>query len=106
MIIGFVIGVVIDAGIIGVIVAAMEGEFPGWGAMIGTVLLIGIAGSLVASLFPGWLTLLGLVAGAAVGALVLTWLCGMTFRRGFKAAGIYLGVRLVLGILWMLIASA
>ena len=97
----FILSLLLHAAIIGIVVAVMEKDsFPGWGPMVGCVLAIGITSNVVASLLPGLLSLLGLVAGALVGALLLSWFCGMTARRGAIASGIYLGVTLVLSIVW------
>jgi hypothetical protein len=104
---GFVFGLVFDAAIIGIIVAVLsKGEFPGWGPMIGVVFAIWISSNAAMRLLPDGLWFLGLVAGAAVGALILTWLGVLEFRRSLKAAGIYLGVRLVMGFMLAALISA
>lgn len=104
---GLVLGLLFDAAIIGIVIAVMEkGEFPGWGPMIGCVFVIGVVSNGVAHFLPGLLALFGLVAGAAVGALMISWLCEMSLRRSAIASGIYLGVRLVLTLGVMLISSA
>jgi hypothetical protein len=97
------VGLVLDAAIFGVILASMTGEFPGWGTLIGSVLVVGIVSNLVGALFPWPLSLVGLVAGAAAGATVISWVTEVDFRRAVKAAAVYLGVRLVLTILLMAI---
>ena len=98
------IGLVLDGAILSLIVLFLErGEFPGWGPMIGIALGVGAVSWFASSLLPDGISLLGNVAGAAVGGLLLTWLCEMTPRRGLIAAGIYLGVRLVLGFLFHLL---
>ena len=103
---GLVFGLLIDGALIGVIIAFMQrGEFPGWGPSIGSALAIGVTSSVVGYFLPGLLSLLGIVAGAAVGAFVISWLCGMSLERGAKAAGIYLGVRFAFSLLWMLLAA-
>jgi hypothetical protein len=105
--VGYVIGLLFDAAIIGIIVAVMEeGDFPGWGPMIGCALAIGVAAGGTSALLPAALWPVAVLVGALVGALVISWLCGMTFRRAAKAAGIYLGVRFVLTLLLHLLVSA
>lgn len=101
------LGLVFDAAIIGLIIAVMEGsEFPGWGPMIGCALLIGITSRAVGSQLPGPLSLLGVVAGAIVGAFAISWLCSMSYRRSAIAAGIYLAISGIGGLLFGLLASA
>ena len=104
---GLIIGLLLDAAIVGIIIAVMEkGEFPGWGPMLGCVLAIGITSNVVAVLLPDALWFLATLAGAAVGAYVISWLCHMSLRRGAIASAIYLGVRIVLGLmLYALITS-
>ena len=104
---GMIFGLLFDAAIIGIIIAVMEkGDFPGWGPMIGCVLAIGITSNVVAILLPESISLLGLVAGAGVGALIISWLCGMSLRRGAIAASVYLGVRIVMSLAMVVLMSA
>ena len=104
---GLVLGLLFDAAIIGIIIAVMEkSEFPGWGPMLGCVLAIGITTGVVSSLLPGPLSLLGIPAGAVVGAFVISFLCDMSLKRSTIAAGIYLGIRLILGLLLSAIMAA
>jgi hypothetical protein len=104
---GLVFGLVFDAAIIGIIVAVLsKGEFPGWGPMIGVVFAIGVTSNAAMLLLPDGLWILGLAAGAAVGGLILTWLGVLDFRRSWMAAGIYLGVRLVMGFILAALISA
>lgn len=104
---GFIFALVFDAAIIGIIVAVMsKGEFPGWGEMIGVVFAIWITSNAAMLLLPDGLWILGLVAGAAVGALIIAWLGVLDFRRSWIAAGIYLGVRFVMGFALAALISA
>ena len=104
---GFVFGLFFDAAIIGIIIAVMQkGEFPGWWPMIGCVLAIGITSNVVAMLLPDALWPLGILTGAAVGALVISRTCYMDMKRSALAAGIYLGVRVVLSIITAVLMSA
>jgi len=104
---GLIIGLLFDAAIIGIVIAAMEkGEFPGWGPMLGCVLAMGITSSVAGAFLPDPLWFLAPLAGAAVGAYVISWLCHMSLKRAAIASGIYLGVRIVLGLmLYALITS-
>lgn len=95
----------IDAALIGVIIALLEQEdFPGWGPMLGTALLIGLASGAANHWIDG---ILGVIAGFAVaglvGAVLIAWICGMSFGRAALATAIYLGLRLaiVLAVFWM-----
>lgn len=93
---------IIDAAILGLIIAVVEKDaFPGWPPMIGCALVVSVVTNAVAHFLPGWLALLGIVAGASAGGFLISWLCGMTWRRGFLAAGIYLGLRLALSLIAM-----
>lgn len=104
--VGFMLGLLLDAALIGIIIAVMErGEFPGWGIAIGCAFAIGITSNVVSMLLPGVLSLLGVVAGAVVGAFVISWLCEMTFRRSVQAAGIYLAVSFVFSLIFGLVAG-
>ena len=103
---GLVFGLLFDAAIIGLVIAAMErGEFPGWGPMIACVFIIGATSAGVAHLLPEDLADLGILAGAAVGAVAISWLCDMSLKRSAIAAGIYLGIRLVLAFLFAAMVS-
>jgi hypothetical protein len=87
-------GLIIDAAIIGIVIVAMEqGEFPGWGAMLGCAILIGATRYGVTHYATDGIWPLGVLAGALVGGMVISWLCDMSLRRGALAAGIYLAAR-------------
>ena len=104
---GWIFGLLFDAAIIGIIIAIMQkGDFPGWWPMIGCVLAIGITSTVVSTLLPGVLSLLGILAGAAVGAFVISRVCYMDMRRSAMAAGIYLGVRVALSLVTAVLISA
>jgi hypothetical protein len=89
----------VDAAIIGLIIAVMEQEeFPGWGPMLGAALLIAVAGSAAEHALPGIPGILAsCVAAGLVGAVVISWLCGMSFRRAAIATSIYLTIKFLLG---------
>ena len=95
----FILNILIDAAILGIVIGVMErGSFPGWGPMIGCVFVVGITSNVVGMFLPGLLSLLGLVAGAFVGGLLLAWLLGTSVGRGARMAGTYLGIRLALSL--------
>ncbi len=103
----YTLGLLIDGAILGLLVIVMEGsEFPGWGPVIGTVLAIGVGSGLAAHLIPGPNWLIGAVAGTFVAAFFFNWLFNMEPRRSFIAAGVYLAVRTVLGLLLSLMMAA
>ncbi len=94
-------GFVFDAALIGVILVAMTGEFPGWGMLCGCVIAMGIAGNAVAYFLPWPVSLLSLIVSAAVGGAIISWTELLSFRRASIAAGTYLGSRVVLTILFV-----
>jgi hypothetical protein len=99
-VIGFVIGLVISAGILGLVVAVMEeGEFPGWGAMIACVLAAVIPSGIINSFLPPEFFMVGLAAGAVCAGFAISALCGMTVKRATIAAGIYLVIQTVFSLL-------
>jgi hypothetical protein len=96
-----VLGIIIGAGVLGIIIAVMEGgEFPGWGKMVLCVLAAGIPAAVLNAALPPDLFFVGPVVGSvcAMGAIMAT--CGMSATRAATAAGIYLvfqiGLSLVL----------
>ena len=94
-----VISLLISAGVVGCIVAVMTaGDFPGWGPTIGCVLGMSITAGVVSMLLPDGLWFLGVAAGAAAGAWLISWLCSLPLRKGVIAAGTYLGLRVLLGL--------
>ncbi len=95
------LGLLVNAAIIGLVIAVMEeDEFPGWGAMIGTSLFISLAGFAaevaVGGGIPGIIA--GCLASGAAGGVIISWLCGMSFRRAAIATSIYLTINFVLGL--------
>lgn len=101
--VGFVIGLLVDAAIIGAIVAAMESdEFPGWGSTILCALAIGVVTSVVQiGLAPlsVWLALAAsAAAGALVGGIAISAFCGMSVKRAAIAAAIFLACKVAIGL--------
>jgi hypothetical protein len=91
----FLLGLVLDAALLGTILVVMTEEFPGWGPLVGIVFAIGVTGNAVGGFLPWPVSLLGLVVAAGVGALLIAWTCAVPRRRAAAAAGVYLGVRLL-----------
>jgi hypothetical protein len=88
------LGLIIGAGILGLIVAVMEqGEFPGWWKMILCVLAAGIPAILINEMLPPGLFFVGLFVGAVCAGFAISALCGMGVKRASIAAGIYLGIQ-------------
>jgi hypothetical protein len=93
------LGLFIGAGILGLIVAGMEqGEFPGWGGMILAVLAAIVPAALINALLPPYLFFVGLAVGAVCAGFAISAACGMSVKRASIAAGIYLGVQVVIAI--------
>jgi hypothetical protein len=98
------LGIIVGAGILGLIIAVMEqGEFPGWGPMIVCVLAAAVPAFLINMLLPPSLFIIGLAVGAVCAGFAISALCGMTVKRACIAAAIYLGCQCVISlvILWM-----
>jgi hypothetical protein len=82
------LGIILGAGILGIIIAVMEGgEFPGWGKMIVCVLAAAIPSAVMRVILPPDLFFIGTIVGAicAMGAIMAT--CGMGVTRSAIAAG-------------------
>ncbi len=95
----------VSAAGLGIIIAVMEeDEFPGWGRMLLCVLATSAVSWVAGAFAPAGGLFVGPLAGAAVGGLVISSTCGMSFRRAFIAAGIYLLLQIALGfaVAWML----
>lgn len=94
------IGLLIGAGILGVIIMVMEedGEFPGWFAMIGCVLAATVPAGLINAFLPPGLFMVGLAVGAGVAGLAISALCGMSVKRASIAAGIYLAIQVAISV--------
>jgi len=90
---------VIGAGILGVVIAAMEeDEFPGWGKMILCVLAALIPAAIINSLLPPALFPIGLAVGAVCAGFAISAVCGMSVKRASIAAGIYLAIQVVISL--------
>ena len=91
------LGILLGAGILGLIVMAVEREdFPGWGKMIVCVLATAIPTIIINALLPPELFIFGLLAGGLSGGFLLMAFCGMTVQRATVAMGIYLGFQIVI----------
>ena len=88
------LGLLIGAAILGLIIAAMEREgFPGWAAMIVSVLAATIPAALINGLLPPGLFIVGLAVGALCSGLAISAMRGMSVKRASIAASIYLGIQ-------------
>ncbi len=95
------LGLIIGAGILGLIIAAMEqGEFPGWGKMIVCVLVAVIPAAIINALLPPELFVIGLAVGAVCAGLAISATCGMSVKRASIAAGIYLASQSVISLVF------
>jgi hypothetical protein len=100
------LGIIIGAGILGVIISIVEREgFPGWGKMVICALAAGIPAFVLSRVLPNEIYFLPipLIVSAlcAMGAIMVT--VGTTIKRAAISAGIYLAVQLVIGILFAVI---
>jgi hypothetical protein len=99
-----VLGLVLGAGILGIIIAVMEeGEFPGWLKMIGCVLAAAIPAAIINALLPAELFLVGLAVGAVCAGFAIAATCGMSVKRATIAAGIYLGIQTAISLVFYFI---
>ena len=90
------LGLIIGAGILGIIIAVMEkDEFPGWGKMVICVLAAVIPAAILNAALPPELFFVGLIVGAVCAAVAISATCGMSVKRAGIAAGIYLGFQVV-----------
>jgi hypothetical protein len=91
------LGLILGAGILGVIISVMEREgFPGWLPMVFSVLATAIPAWIINALLPPELFIIGLAVGALCAGCVISATCGMSVKRATIAASIYLGIQLVL----------
>jgi len=95
------LGILVGAGILGIIIAVMEeGDFPGWFKMILCVLAAAIPAAIVNALLPPPLFIVGLAVGAACAGCAISALCGMGVKRATIAAGIYLAVQTLISLVF------
>jgi hypothetical protein len=88
------LGLIIGAAILGVIIALMEGgEWPGWGPLFLCVLAALIPAVIVNALLPPELFFIGLIVGAVCAGFAISAAVGMSVKRAWIAAGIYLAVQ-------------
>lgn len=96
---GFLFGLVIGAGILGIIIAVMEeGEFPGWGTMMICVLAAVIPAGIINALLPPGLFIVGLFVGAVCAGFAISATCGMGVKRATIAAGIFLAIETLISL--------
>jgi hypothetical protein len=100
------VGILIGAGILGIIIAVMEeGEFPGWGKMFLCVLAASIPAFVINAVLPHELFIIGLVVGALCAGMVISATCGMSVKRATIAASVYLGIQSVISIAFYFMAK-
>ena len=99
------IGLIVGAGILGVIIAVMEqDEFPGWGKMVLCVLAAAIPAAIINALLPAGLFIIGLAVGAVCAGFAISALTGMSVKRASIAGAIYLSIQPVISLVFYLVA--
>ena len=92
--VGVILGLLIGAGILGIIIAVMEqDEFPGWWKMMGCVSAAVIPAAIINALLPPALFIIGLAVGAVCAGFAISATTGMSVKRAGIAAGIYLAIQ-------------
>jgi hypothetical protein len=99
------IGLLVSAGVLGLIIAVMEGEFPGWGKMILCVLAAVIPAFIVDAMLPGFYGLPGAAIGAVCAGFAISALTGMTVKRATIAAGIFFLVSIAISVVFSMMLS-
>ena len=92
------LGLLLGAAILGIIIAVMEGEFPGWGKMVLCVLVAVIPAVIINMLLPPGLFIIGLAVGAVCAGFVISVVTGMGVQRVCIAAGIYLAIQAAISV--------
>ena len=92
------LGLVLGAAILGIIIAAMEGEFPGWGKMLICVLAAVIPAAIINLLLPPGLFIIGLAVGTVCAGFAISAITGMGVKRACIAAGIYLAIQVAISL--------
>jgi hypothetical protein len=87
------LGLIIGAAILGIIIAVMEGEFPGWVKMIICVLVAVVPAAIINMLLPPGLFFIGLAVGTVCAGFAISAVTGMGVKRACIAAGIYLAIQ-------------
>jgi hypothetical protein len=90
-------GLFVAAAILGLIIAVMEGEFPGWGTTIICVLAALIPSAIINALLPGYFDIPGNIVGSICAGFAISALTGMTVKRATIAAAIYFAVTIAIG---------
>lgn len=95
-----VVSLLIQALILGAVIWLMTGDaFPGFMPLVGCILAMGFVGGAITYVLPKGLGFLGVIGGAAVVGLLLSWWLGMSRPQAFKAVGIYFVTSLIVGLL-------
>jgi hypothetical protein len=88
------LGILFGAAILGIIIAVMEQErFPGWGNMVGCVLVPSITAFFINLFLPPFLFFIGSAVGALCAIVAISYLCQMSVIRASIAAGIYWAIQ-------------
>ena len=96
------IGLFVSAGILGLIIAVMEGEFPGWGNIGFCAVLAALVPSFIVNLLlPGFYDIPGALVGAICAGLAISALTGMTVKRATIAAGIFFLASIVMSAIFL-----
>jgi hypothetical protein len=98
------VGLIIGAGILGIIISVMEdGEFPGWWPMIVCVLAASIPAMIVNAVLPPSLFFVGLAVGAICAGFAISAMCGMSVKRATIAVSIYLAIQIGISLLFVML---
>ena len=94
------IGLILDAAVVGGIIAVMEqDEFPGWMTTLVCALAISLVTWGTMALLPTALFFLGILAGAITGGIVISAMTGMSVKRSSIAASIFLVYKIAMSLL-------
>jgi hypothetical protein len=100
------LGIIVGAGILGVIIAVMEQEkFPGWVPMVLCVLAALIPAAIVNAMLPPGFFFVGLLVGAVCAGFAISAATGMGVQRACFAAGIYLAIQTAISLVIFRLAS-
>ena len=100
------LALIIGAGILGIIIVVMEGgDFPGWATVILCALAALIPAAVVNAFLPPNLFFVGLLVGAVCAGVAIAATFGMSVKRAFIAASIYLAIQIGIMFLFRLMTT-